>query len=78
MSLYDNLGNGRGGAANMQANPQQMLTQLKSDPASVLKMRGFNIPAGMTNPQQIVQHLVQSGQVPQSKYLQAMQMLGRR
>ena len=59
-------------------NPQQMLAQIKSNPAGVLKQRGLNIPDGMTNPQQIIQHLVSSGQVPQSRYMRAMQMMGRR
>lgn len=59
-------------------NPQQMLAQIKSNPAAVLKQRGLNIPDGMNNPQQIIQHLVSSGQVPQSRYMQAMQMMGRR
>lgn len=59
-------------------NPQQMLQQIKSNPAEVLRKRGLNIPAGMNNPQQIIQHLLSSGQVPQSRYFQAMQMMGRR
>lgn len=59
-------------------NPQQMLAQIKSNPAAVLKQRGLNIPDGMNNPQQIIQHLISSGQVPQSRYMQAMQMMGRR
>ena len=59
-------------------NPQQMLAQIKSNPAGVLKQRGLSIPDGMTNPQQIIQHLVSSGQVPQSRYMRAMQMMGRR
>lgn len=59
-------------------NPQQMLQQIKSNPAAVLRQRGLNVPAGMTNPQQIIQHLLSSGQVPQSRLTQAMQMMGRR
>ena len=70
MSLFDQLG--------MQMNPQQMLQQIKSNPAAVLRQKGLNIPDGMTNPQQIIQHLISSGQVPQSRHMQAMQMMGRR
>ena len=40
-----------------------MLTSLKRDPVSMLKQAGYNIPSGMNNPRQIVQHLIQSGQV---------------
>lgn len=54
-------------------NPWQMLNALKSDPISVLRSRGLNIPDGMNNPQQIINHLLQSGQVPQGRYAQLLQ-----
>ena len=76
MSLFDDLGNKNTGP--MQAgNPMQMLNNLKSNPGAVLKQRGMNIPSGMNDPRQIIQHLIQSGQVPQARYLQALQMLKR-
>ena len=65
----------KGGAPNTPMNPMQMLNALKSDPVSVLRSRGLNIPDGMNNPNQIIQHLLQSGQVPQARYQQAMQMM---
>ncbi len=78
MSLFDNLGNAtQASVGQRMGNPAAALEQLKANPAQVLKGRGINIPAGMTNPQQIVQHLVQSGQVPQSRLAQAMQMAQR-
>ena len=78
MSLFDNLGNATQASVGQRVgNPAAALEQLKANPAQVLKNRGINIPAGMTNPQQIVQHLVQSGQVPQSRLAQAMQMAQR-
>lgn len=78
MSLFDSLGNGKQ-QHGQQITPQQAMSQLQADPAGVLMGIGLNIPAGMTNPQQMVQHLLQSGQVPQSKFAQAMQMMmGRR
>ena len=61
MSIYDRIGN--------------PLQQIRMDPAAVLRQRGLNIPAGMTNPQQIVQHLVQSGQVSNARLQQVMQMM---
>ena len=74
MSLFDNLG-----AKNQQAaNPMQVLTQLKQNPADFISKAGFNVPQGMNNPQQIINHLMQSGQVSQSKYNQVLQMLKRR
>ena len=70
MSLFDQLGQ-----QSQQMNPAQALQQIKANPAQVLKGRGINIPAGMNNPQQIIQYLVQSGQMPQNRVTQAMQML---
>lgn len=71
MSIYDQLGN------KAPANPMQMLAQLRQNPAGVLKQAGLSIPAGMNNPQQIINHLLQTGQVPQNRYQQAMQMAQR-
>ena len=75
MSIFDSLGGQRQPAP--QITPQQALQQLRSNPAAVLKQAGLSVPDGMSNPQQIIQHLLQSGQVPQARYQQAMQMMGR-
>lgn len=78
MSLFDSLGAGgqqQGQAPQMKA--QQAMSELQANPAGVLGNLGLNIPAGMTDPQQMVQHLMQSGQVPQSRFAQAMQMMGQ-
>lgn len=78
MSLFDSLGSGnRNQDQSPQITAQQAMAQLQGDPAGVLRKIGLNIPAGMTNPQQMVQHLMQSGQVPQSRFAQAMQMMGQ-
>ena len=77
MSLFDQLG--QQPARNM--NPMQVLSQLRSDPIGVLKQMGMTIPAGMNDPRQILNHLLQSGQVGNGRYQAAMQMLqsmGRR
>lgn len=56
-------------------NPMQMLAQLKSNPVQFLMQRKLNIPQDIANdPNAIVNHLVQSGQVPQNVYNQARQM----
>ena len=73
MSLFDSLGHGQ-----QQMTPQAVLQQMRANPAGVLKQAGFNVPQGMTNPQQIINHLVQSGQVPQGRLQQVMQMMSRR
>lgn len=61
----------------MQMNPMQMgqmLQSLKNNPLSFLASKGFNVPQGINNPQQMVNHLVNSGQVNQNAINQAMQM----
>lgn len=72
--LFDQIG-------AQQAAPQnqmgQLVQQIKSNPAAMLQQRGFNIPAGLNNPQQIINHLISSGQVPQSRYMQLLQRFGR-
>lgn len=46
----------------------QMLNQIKSNPMSLLSQR-FNIPEGVnvSDPNAIINHLIQSGQVSQSQ-----------
>ena len=70
MSIFDSI--------QTQMNPMQALQQMKMNPAAMLKQRGLNIPDGMNNPQQIVQHLLSSGQVSNSRLQSVMQMMGRR
>lgn len=75
MGLFDSLGN------QQQQNPMQMLSQLKQHPAEMLKQAGYNIPDGLNNPQQIINHLLNSGQVNQGRVNMAQQMarqFGRR
>ena len=69
MGLFDKLGG---------QNPQQILQQLQQDPVGMLKQKGLTIPQGMTNPQQIVNHLISSGQIPNARLQQVLQMVGRR
>lgn len=72
MGVFDKLGQ-----KPQQLNPMQMLQQLRSNPMGMLKQAGYNIPDGMSNPQQMVNYLIQSGQVPQSRYQQVVQALNR-
>lgn len=78
MSLFDSLsaGNQQHGQPS-QMKAQQAMAELQANPAGVLGNLGLNIPAGMTNPQQMMQHLMQTGQVPQGRFAQAMQMMGQ-
>ena len=80
MSLFNNLGQNQ--QPTQQMNPMQMVQQLQSNPVGFLKNAGYNIPEGLNNPNQIIQHLLQSGQVTQGRYQQAVQrfqqMTGRK
>lgn len=53
----------------MMGNIQDMynlLQQLKQDPAGTLARRRYNIPQGMTNPSDIMQYLLNTGQITQN------------
>ena len=51
----------------------QMIMQAKANPMAALSRR-FNIPQNMNNPQAIVQHLLDSGQISQDQLNNAMRM----
>lgn len=73
MGIFDRLGQN-------QVSPQDMRTEMgriQQNPASYLKQRGFNIPAGMSDPKQITQHLLRTGQVGNQRLQMVMKMLGR-
>lgn len=57
----------------LNANILQMVTQFKSNPMQALMQR-YNIPQNMSNPQEIVQHLLNTGQVTQQQVNGAMQL----
>ena len=68
--------NALGGAAMGNLNPMTMMAQLRQNPLALLQKAGFNVPAGMnlSNPQAIVQHLMNSGQITQDQLTKAQQM----
>lgn len=55
-------------------NPMQMLQQLRANPMQFLRQAGFNVPNNLNDPNQIIQHLMNSGQVSQDAYNRARQM----
>ena len=59
---------------NPMGNMMQMLTQLKQNPMALLQRAGYNIPSNLNSPQQIIQHLTQTGQINQNQLNQAQQM----
>ena len=64
--LFNALGGG--------LNPMAMLSQLKSNPLGFLRQKGFNIPDNISDPNAIIQHLMNTGQINQAQYNQARQM----
>ena len=67
MSLFDRIG---------QSNQQMNMQQLQQDPVGMAQKAGFNIPQNLAgNPQAMVQHLINSGQIGGPKLQQAMQMI---
>lgn len=55
------------------SNILSMISQFKSNPMAILSQR-FNIPANITDPQAIVQYLLNSGQINQNQLNSVMQM----
>ena len=55
-------------------NPMQMLNKFKQDPIGALTQAGYKIPSGMTSPNQIVNHLMSSGQLNNARLSQIQQM----
>ena len=70
--------NNQGQAPNAQQSQEEFraaVGQIKNDPSGFLAKAGMNIPQGMTDPGAIINHLISSGQVPQSRYAQIMSRL---
>lgn len=57
-----------------RVNPMQMLQQLRQNPVQMLRQAGLNVPDNLSDPNQIIQHLMNSGQISQQRYEQARQM----
>lgn len=57
----------------MNMNMFQMIMQAKQNPMAVIQQR-FKIPQNIQKPQDIVQHLLDSGQINQQQLNNAMQM----
>ena len=71
MNLFNSL-------SNPQVRHQQITLQsLKANPEQALKQAGYNIPGDMHDAQQIINYLLQSGQVTNPRLQMAQQMLSR-
>lgn len=60
----------------MNNNIMQMVQQMKSNPMALLSRR-FNLPQNLQNPNDIINYLVQSGQVSQQQINSAYQAAQR-
>lgn len=58
-------------------NPLQMIQQLQANPGQFLKQAGLNVPDNLSSPNDIIQHLMNSGQVSQDAYNRARQMVAQ-
>ena len=66
MSLFDKLTN----------QPQMNMQQLRQDPIGMARQAGYNIPENLAgNPQAMVQHLIQSGQISNPMLQRIMPMI---
>ena len=63
-----------GGGNVPRMNPMQMLQQLQQNPAQMLRQAGLNVPDNLSSPNDIIQHLMSSGQVSQDAYNRARQI----
>lgn len=59
----------------MPNNPMALLQQLRANPMQFLLQRRFNVPQGMAgDPNAIINHLMQTGQISQQQLNSAYQM----
>jgi hypothetical protein len=69
MSLFDRVSG---------QNMQSQLQQLQNDPGGMAQKAGYNIPPNLYgNPQAMVQHLIQTGQVSNPMLQKIMPMIQR-
>lgn len=76
MGLFDMLSQPQQGQQMTPDMMRQEIGSIKANPGQYLSGRGFNIPDGMTDPKQITQHLLQTGQVGGNRLQQVMRMIG--
>ena len=76
MGLFDRVGQEQN-VQPTQASMRGEMEQIRQDPGAYLQQRGFQIPAGMTDPRQITQHLLRTGQVGNQRLQMVMRMLGK-
>ena len=48
-------------------NPMAMLAQFRTNPLGFLRQAGYNVPENINDPNAIIQHLMNSGQISQQQ-----------
>lgn len=56
---------------NQFSTPLQRLSELKRNPTDFIRNAGYSIPDGLNDPNKILNHLLQSGQIDQGRISQA-------
>lgn len=77
MGIFDRLAQQPQGKQITEDEMRTEMGRIQADPGAYLKQRGFNIPGGMSDPKEITQYLLRTGQVGNSRLQQVMRMLGR-
>lgn len=62
---------------NNPMNFMQMFQQFRANPMQMLMQSRMNIPNGMNDPNQILNHLLKTGQISQDQINSAYQMMQR-
>lgn len=76
MSLFESLGNSK--TRQSVPNMKEALEQIKANPHDVLEKAGLKVPSGMNDASQIINYLLQSGQVSNPRLQMAQRLLMRR
>lgn len=64
--------------AGSGSNMMSMLQALKQNPIQFIAQRKFNVPQNISNdPNAIIRHLMNTGQVTQQRYDQVMRQIGQ-
>ena len=66
---------GRAPAQAGQFDPRKKLQEMQAHPSAVLAQAGFSVPEDMTDPQRIINHLLETGQIDQNGFTSAMRTL---
>lgn len=78
MSIFDKLGQaGQGQQVPRGKSQQEAIREIKADPAGVLRQHGLTVPEGVTDPMQMINHLIRTGQVGGPRVQMVRQMMGR-